>query len=265
MPSDPRVPLWRWLLVPVAATVAFVAVLYFNLFAIVLGPFPRDLADPTAGALAGSVIVLAGALAAPRWRPVVGLAVAVCAIVLNRGLQLFWPVPVAVAAVSAAGFVAWLDSPRRTPRATRVAKIAGWAAVLGFLGLVGARYVDLPAWADATPVELEGAWPAGAHLPAIYVYDLGGFIDREWLWRLDGDAGSVARVASVLSLERVAEVPPRFWTMPPYYWPRAMPEGAVAYSSRSFDAVNRGQDGSYYFLVHDARANRAYVWYKFNF
>ena len=265
MPSNPRVPLWRWLLVPVAATVAFVAVLYFNLFAIVLGPFPRDLADSTAGALAGSVIVLAGALAAPRRRSVVGLVIAACAVVLNWRLQLFSPVPVVIAAFSAAGYVAWLDSPRRTPRATRVAKIAAWTSVLGFLGVVAARYVDLPAMADATPVELESGWPAGAQPPAIYVYDLGGFIDREWLWRLDGDAESVARAASVLSLERVAEVPRRFWTMPPYYWPRTMPEGAVAYSSRSFDAENRGQDGSYYFLVHDVRGNRAYVWYKFNF
>ena len=61
------------------------------------------------------------------------------------------------------------------------------------------------------------------------------------------------------------KAPPRFWTMPPHYWPRAMPEGAAAFSSPEFDGEGRGRDGSYYFLVHDARARRAYVWYKSNF
>ena len=265
MYSDVRVPLWRWLLVAVAAAVAFVVVLYFNLFAIMFGPFPRDLADPTAGALAGSAIVLAGALVAPRQRPIVALVMAALTVVLNWRFQLFWSVPVLVAAVAATGFVAWLDSPGRTPQATRLMKIALSVAFLGFVAVAAARYVDLPAMADATPAELESVWPDTSQAPPIYVYDLGGFIDREWLWRLDADSANVARVASSLALEPVADVPQRFWTMPPYYWPRALPEGAVAFSSRSFDAENRGQDGSYYFLVHDVRGNKAYVWYKFNF
>ena len=251
---------------PAAAAAAFVAVLYFNLFVIVLGPFPRDLANPTAGALAALAVILSGALVAPRRRVLVAVALAALVVPANLGLLLFWQLPVAVGSACAVGFVAWLDSSRRTARATRAVKIAAWIGAFAFIGLVAARSIDLPAWPDPVPSELEHVLGAGAPSPAVYVYDLGGFIDHAWTWRLDGaDAETVARVTAALALQPVTEVPQRFWTMPPYYWPRALPEGATAFSSPSFDAENRGQDGYYYFLVHDARANRAYVWYKYNF
>lgn len=266
MSSERNAPWWRWLLVPAAVAAAFVAVIYVNLFVIVLGPFPQDLAGPTAGALAALAVILSGALVAPKRRLVVAVALAILVVAVNFRLLLFWNLPVVVASACVVGFMAWLDSSRRTPHTTRIVKIAAWIGAFAFIGAVAARYVDLPARPDRVPKDLEHILGSGPAASAVYVYDLGGFIDHAWTWRLDNaDADTVARITSALGLQPMTAVPQRFWTMQPYYWPRALPDGATAFSSPSFDADGREQDGDYYFLVHDVRANRAYVWYKSNF
>ena len=58
--------IWRWMLTVAAVVVAFYGVLYFSLFVLFFGLFPKDLAEPTAGFLMGSLIVLAGSMTAPR-------------------------------------------------------------------------------------------------------------------------------------------------------------------------------------------------------
>jgi len=58
--------IWRWILVPCASIAAFYGAIYFSLFVLFFGPFPKDLADPTAAFLMTSFIVLAGSFVAPR-------------------------------------------------------------------------------------------------------------------------------------------------------------------------------------------------------
>jgi hypothetical protein len=127
-------------------------------------------------------------------------------------------------------------------------------------------YVDRPARPDPLPPEL--AYALGPHasgLTTVYRYDLGGFIDHQWLWRLDAGPEVVALVVSGLGLRRTDTVPQRFWRMPPHYWPRAMPVGAEAFQSPAFSADRRRPDGAHYFLLYDKAHGSAYVWFKSNF
>jgi hypothetical protein len=100
---------------------------------------------------------------------------------------------------------------------------------------------------------------------AFYDYDLGGFIDREYLWRIDGPPAVVAALVAGLGLAPAPAVPEAFWRMPPADWPGAMPADGEAFASPDFTAEGRGRDGLHYFLVHDRRAGRAFVWVKDNF
>ena len=116
------------------------------------------------------------------------------------------------------------------------------------------------------PLELIDTLGAKASgVAAFYRYDLGGFIDHAWLWRIDAKPDIVALVVSSLRLQSTNAVPPQFWRMPPYYWPRAMPPDGEAFQSLAFSADSRGPDGEHYFLVHDKTQDRAFIWLKSNF
>lgn len=256
----------RWLAVVASAMLAFVVALYINLFVFLFGPFPRDLAEPTAGFVMGALVVLPGALLAPRFR----LAVAATLVVLVASIGIgFLHQDVAgtvLGGVAAMAFAMWWRHPGRTARSTRWVGTASAVAGLAFAALVVARHVDWPARPDALSPEL--AQVLGAEAPrvqAFYRYDLGGFIDREWLWRIDAPPELLALVVSGLGLEPAGAVPARFWRMPPHYWPRAMPAGGEAFRSPRFPAEGRGGDGEHFFLVHDRRQGRAFVWLKSNF
>jgi hypothetical protein len=168
--------------------------------------------------------------------------------------------------VVAAAFVAWWFHPPRAACATRWASLGIGGACLAVIGLVYARYVDRPAHPEPLPAELNVVLGTSAsRVAAFYRYDLGGFIDRQWLWRLDAPPAVVARVISGLGLEPAPAVPPRFWRMPPYYWPHAMPPDAEVFQSRRFFADSRGPDGAHYSLLHDTGQAPAFVWFKSNF
>ena len=144
--------------------------------------------------------------------------------------------------------------------------VAVGVACLAFLSLVYARHVDRPARPQQLPLELIYALGTNASgVAAFYRYDLGGFIDHEWLWRIDAKPDSVALVVSSLKLQSTDAVPPQFWRMPSHYWPRSMPPGGEAFQSLAFSANSRGPDGEHYLLVHDKSQDRAFVWLKSNF
>ena len=166
----------------------------------------------------------------------------------------------------AGGFVAWWFHPNRTKRSTVQVSLAAVAACLAFLGFVYLRYVDMPARPSELPQELVEALGANVSgVAAFYRYDLGGFIDHEWLWRIDAQPDVVTLIVSALKLRSTHAVPPQFWRMPPSYWPRSMPPGSEAFESSGFSAENRGRDGEHYFLVHDKTQNKTFVWLKSNF
>jgi MFS family permease len=245
---------WRWILTVAAVVVAFFGVLYFSLFVLFFGPFPKDLAEPTAGFLMGSLIVLAGSMIAPRRQFITAIFLFVLVTGLIILLLSFHAVSAFAGGLLAVAFVGWWFHPSRRRRSTVWVGVALGAACLAFLSLVYARHVDRPAHPEQLPTELIYELGTDASgVAAFYRYDLGGFIDHEWLWRIDAKPDIVARVVSSLRLRSTNTVPPQFWRMPPHYWPRSMPPGGEAFQSSAFSADSRGPDGAHYFLVHDKR------------
>jgi hypothetical protein len=81
--------------------------------------------------------------------------------------------------------------------------------------VVCARFVDMPARPKALSVELAQVLGTNASLvTAFYRYDRGGFIDHEWLWRIDATPEAIALVVSGLGLRSTNAAPRDFWRMP---------------------------------------------------
>jgi hypothetical protein len=210
--------------------------------------------------------VLAGSLPAPRHRFPSAIGLFVLGTVLASWLLRFPAVGAVAGGLLAVAFVAWWCHPGRTRRSTVQVGIVAGAAFLALLSLMYARYVDWPARPEPLPPALSSGLDTHVSgVAAFYRYDLGGFIDREWLWRIDAKPDVVALVVGGLRLRSVRAVPPQFWRMPPHYWPRSLPPGAEAFCSSAFSAYNRGPDGEHYLLVHDKTQARAFVWVKSNF
>jgi hypothetical protein len=258
--------LGRWILAAAAVGVVFFVTLYFSVFVLMFGAFPKDLADPTAGFLMGLLVVLTGSLLAPRHRFITAVVLLVSNTVLTTVLVGFHFWGTLAGGVLAVAFVAWWFHSRRTPRSIIWVGISACVAFFVFIGVVYARFVDRPARPDALSPQLVHALGTNASLvTAFYRYDLGGFIDHEWLWRIDAKPEAVALVVSSLGLRSTNAVPRDFWRMPPHYWPRSMPANGEAFQSPMFSADSRGPDGAHYFLIHDKTHNQAFVWVKDNF
>jgi hypothetical protein len=154
---------------------------------------------------------------------------------------------------------------RHRRRTFWVAVSSCFAAII-FSGFMYARYVDMPARQDPLPPELSHSLGTNAaSVTAFYRYDLRGFIDHEWLWRIDANQEIIKIVIENLKLQKTNTVSPRFWQMPPHYWPRSMTAGAEAFQSTTFSSESRGFDGNHFFLVHDRTQDKAFVWFKSNF
>jgi hypothetical protein len=206
------------------------------------------------------------ALMAPRYRLATATVLCIFGTVPMPVLLNFHRADAVTGGVAAIAFVAWWCHPRRRARATWWVALGTCGACFAVIGLVYARYVDRAARLEPLPAELSHAEGTNAsHVMAFYRYDLGGFIDHEWLWRIDAPPAVVARVITGLGLEPAHAVPQRFWRMPPHYWPRALPRRPEAFQSRQFSADSRGPDGAHYFLLHDTRQEHAFVWFKSNF
>lgn len=122
---------------------------------------------------------------------------------------------------------------------------------------------DFPAIPDSAPSHIEKAL-SGTDARC-YIYSLGGFVDSEYLWRIDGSPEVIAAVIAELGLKESRSIPASFWKMPPYYWPRRLSDSATPYRSANFVDDGRGPDGPHFFLLHDTKSNRAYVWFRDNF
>ena len=256
---------WRWLLAATAAVVAFFSTVYFSLFVLFFGPYPKDLAEPTAAFLMASVLVLSGSLLAPRHKSATATVLFLVGVFLGTSLGQHF-LGAVLGGLTAVGFLVWWFHPRRTKRSTGWIVITSCTVFCGFLVVVYARHVDSPAQPDPPPYELTYALGTdSSRISAFYRYDLGGFIDHEWLWRIDAEPETIAILVGRLGLQRTSAVPPRFWRMPPRYWPRSMPVGAEAFQTAEFHADTRGPDGPHYFMLHDKSRKTAFVWLKNNF
>ena len=257
---------WRWIIAAFAVVAVFFGTLYFGLFVLVFGAFPKDLAEPTAAFLMSSLVVLAGSLFVPRYRLVTAIVLFVLSTSLSAALLNLHILGGLAGGFIAVAFVACWFHSRRTVRSTLWVGVVTCLAFFAFIALVYARHMDRPAGRDVLPSELMQALGTNAsRVTAFYRYDLGGFIDHEWLWRIDANSDVVSFVISGLGLQSTNVVPQRFWRMPPHYWPKALPTNAEAFQSPAFSADNRGPDGVYYFLLHDKAHERAFVWFKSNY
>lgn len=258
---------WRWLLAVAAVLVAIYASLSLSVFILFFAQYPKDLAEPTAGFLASLVLVSVGSLLVPRYR--IPTAVILFLLAASQGV-LSWSWPYLLGALAgglvAGAFVAWRFHPGRTKRSTLWVSLAAGTAVLAFVGFVYVRYADWLARPEPPVPDLVSALGTNASgISAFYNYDLGGFIDREWLWRIDAKPDVIALVVRNFGMLDAEAVPQDFWRMPPHYWPRSMPAGGAAFQSPMFPVDGRGQDGAHYFLLHDKAQGRAFVWFKDNF
>jgi hypothetical protein len=214
----------------------------------------------------GLLIVLAGSLFAPRQRLALALVLTVAGTELVTALMRFHLLGTLVGTIVAVVFVVWWFRPQRTRRATLWVGIGICAALLTLVGVVYARFTEELAPPEALSPELAHTLGTNASLvTAFYRYDRGGFIDHEWLWRIDAKPEGIAMVVSGLGLRSTNTVPQGFWRMAPHYWPRSMPAGGEAFQSPMFSGDSRGPDGAHYFLIHDKAQNRAFVWVKDNF
>lgn len=265
-------PAWAearaWTVSAAAAGCALWVGLYLNLFLLLFGPFPKDLAPATGSFATIALVVVAGSAWAPRRRTAVAAALAMLAVTtLMAGATVVTHAGGALAGAVAGTAWRWW---RGRPTPSRMERSLGHAAVvvlaIGFGGVVYARYVDRPARPDPLPAELSAALgPDAAGVGAFFAYDLGGFIDRQWLWRLDATPATIDRLVSAFTLAPTTPVPDRFWRMPPHYWPRGATPSQRAYRSPRFSGEDRGPDGDHYFLLHDLAEGRAFLWVKNNF
>jgi len=152
----------------------------------------------------------------------------------------------------------------RSPRLKRFAISLLFIACAGFIFLLSGRY-DFPALADPPPYHLQKLGFVEGGEDKVYVYFIGGVIDTVHGWRIDAPPEMIQKVIAHLALTPSATVPDEFWKVPPYYWPRSLQPGMIAYRSSQFVDDERGPDGPHFFLLHDRGKHRAYVLFKENF
>ena len=256
----------RWTLAAAAATAAYFGSIYFGLFVLIFGPFPDAFAESAAVFLVTSSVIIAGSLVAPRFRLGVAILLAVLSITFIA-LQFRSAVGGNIAGgLVAVAYVGFWSHPLRTRAASIRVGLVTLAAVLVFSGVLFTLYIDRPARPDPVPDQL--TWALGTNRPPIAacdVYDRGGFIDHQWLWRIHAGPDAIETIISGLQLQAAPAVPSRFWRMAPHYWPRSMPADAAAFQSPWFEGETRGPDGHHYFLLHDMTRDIAFVWFKSNF
>ncbi len=254
----------RWLPPFGVTVVALYGWLLVSFFLVTFGHFPRLLTESTAAFGIGFLAVSVGSLTASSHR----LTVAIVLFVLSVGMapaKLAMPATtVALGGACAVMLVAWV--PKRTPRSTRWVFRGALVLLVGFALLAAAAYVDWPARKDPLPNEIVGVLGTRAsRVEALYVYDLGGFLDHDWLWRIEAGPDVMALLVQSWDARPTDDVPAGFWRMSPHYWPHTMPVGAKAYRSSRFPDEGRGPDGNHYLVVHDEARREAFVWFKANF
>lgn len=254
-----------WLRPLVAAAIVFAIGLYLGFGLAMFGGRPRAAVEPAAAfAIVFTTAYTAGRLA-PRARFHAAVAAAGLASAIGHGVALSLVGSVAGALVAIGIAAGWAIDGELAAGLRRGLRIAGLATLIGFSAFVYSRHVDWPARPDPLPPMLREFLGSDAdRVTAYYETDLGGFLDRESLWRIEADEAVLDRLVERLAVAPVAEAPAAFFRMPPRDWLRALPPTGQAYASPGFRSGSRGGDGDHFFLVRD-RAGHAFVWVKSNF
>ena len=262
--------LGQWILAAASTIATFFIMLYIGAFVLFSSIMPVVLSAVITGIPIGLLVVLLGALLVPRYPLKIALALWLLCTGLVASLFGIQPPSYWLSTLAGGGaavaIVAWWIRPERSPRTTRRVIISISAALLAAIGFTYTRFIDFPARPDTlSPLILNALGPNDKGVKAFYSYDLGGFFDRELLWRIDADSEAIAQLIRQLDLKSTSTVPKEFWQQPPYYWPQSTPANGKAFQSSDFSADTRGKDGNHYFLVYDEAQNQAYVWVKRNF
>jgi len=129
----------------------------------------------------------------------------------------------------------------------------------------------------AGPIWSENDWPPELSFATkgdsqevrdrVRLYSLGGYVDSEYLWRMEASPERVAMLAKHWALLPVGKerVPRQFWRMPPNWWSPAAIGNVDFLASEGFTATERGIDGEHFFVMHDRSQKLLYVWCKINF
>jgi hypothetical protein len=126
------------------------------------------------------------------------------------------------------------------------------------------------------PVYLRGDWPYGLERMVeigqvkakdIELYGLGRFIDSEYVWQIKVSSHGLDTIADELGLATVppSSVPSEFWQAFPTRWGPEPRQASQYFSTPSFPATSRGEDGDHLFAAYDPRTEILYVWCKSNF
>jgi hypothetical protein len=132
------------------------------------------------------------------------------------------------------------------------------------------RTLDFPASPDPVPYEVKQATTGRAGLvERADVYECwGGFIDSQYLWRVEIDPElipAVLRQFELKELKAAGDVPSSFWRQWPYWWRPPRTGAARYFISPRFEGNARGDDGSHYLMAYDEAHRVLYVWHKNNF
>ena len=221
----------RWILVPFTVIIAYYAGLYILLSLCLFLPFPPALAEPTGGFAMGFLVAFISGITAPSHR----LVTAMIALVIAFALSCFWRLDFITSSflgsLCGLALIAWWFSPRRTPRSVLLVGRIVCASLVLYVLTVYAFHKDWFARPSTLPIELTNALGTNAsQVRAFYRYYRGGFIDHEWLWRVEAKPEILAQMAVAFGLEKTNSVPSAFLRLPPYYWPRSIPAGGGRFS-----------------------------------
>jgi hypothetical protein len=258
---------WRKYVVSIVFVALLPCAAYLFFCGIILPLFPPvlkpQLSAFLASALAILVVVLVASASFARrlaaWMAVVMLAQSLAAF---RLLHLPW-FGACTAAIGIVALVlcamAMVGERKRTGQF-----VLPGALMATFVALLAASYLDWPEQPD--PLDWPLSEVTADHrviIDKFYRYPLAGFIDREFLWRIDATPEMLKAISSKLRMSTSETAPAQFWRMPPYYWPRSLPTGARLYSTPYFPATGHSK-GIHYFMLVDAKRGRGLVWVKDN-
>jgi hypothetical protein len=141
--------------------------------------------------------------------------------------------------------------------------------VLGFLVFLWYLFGGGPVYSVASyPSDVQQmARLANGNVSDAKVYNLGGFMDTEHVWRQTLSAEQVDRIFPEYRLQPVPvdKVPRTFWKSFPYWWRPRADANCRYWSTADFPATERGPDGNHYFAMYDSQKQWFYVWLKSNF
>ena len=108
---------------------------------------------------------------------------------------------------------------------------------------------------------------SNAEYDYVNVYDLGSFIDSEYVWRLKVSDTGLASVLEEYKMTTVpaAEIPAAFFDAFPADWRPPSNSTCQGYSTVDFPLLNRGPETTHFFGMHDPETSYLYVWCKSNF